>query len=94
MSLNKREKGNVLVMEKKRKLATNLAYIFGGLGIAGALTSFLAGFLFSILGMIASIIAMKKNGENYKVLIPWSIGMFLNIIVLIFVIVIGPLYKI
>ena len=76
---------------KKRTKATSMAYIFGGLSIAGALITFLSGFFFGILGLIASLIAIKKDKESIKVIFTSIIGISLSTIVLILFLTIGPI---
>ena len=76
---------------KKRTKAASMAYIFGGLSIVGALITFLSGFFFGILGLIASFIAIKRYKESIKVMFTSIIGISLSTIVLILFLTIGPI---
>ena len=79
-------------MENKKKTkVANIAYIFGGLSIIGALITILSGFFFGILGLIASFIAIKKYKESAKVIFTSIIGLSLSTIVLILFLIIGPI---
>ncbi|WP_297518617.1 hypothetical protein [uncultured Clostridium sp.] len=79
-------------MEKKnRPKSVTMAYLFGGLSVAGALLTFISGFFFGILGIIASLVAMKKHGESVKVMFSSLIGLSLSVIVLILFLVLGPI---
>ncbi|MGL4655497.1 MAG: hypothetical protein ACRCWM_06415 [Sarcina sp.] len=75
---------------KKRPKSVSMAYAFGGLSILGALITFLSGFFFGILGIIASIVAIKKHKESIKVMFTSIIGLSLSTVVLILFTFVGP----
>ncbi|MGL4762587.1 MAG: hypothetical protein ACRC6T_15805 [Sarcina sp.] len=78
---------------KKRPKSVTMSYLFGGLSVAGALLTFLSGYFFGILGIITSIVAMKKHGESIKVMFASLIGLSLSTVVLILFLFIGPIDK-
>ena len=83
--------GRILVEKKNRPKSVTMAYLFGGLSVAGALLTFISGFFFGILGVIASFVAMKKHGESIKVMFSSLIGLSLSTIVLLLFIFVGPI---